>query len=212
VAPKLTHNGTQIERPRAIRVARQLVDLIEDTTDQLVVAGSLRRRLALVSDIEIVAVPKRETVELPLTELFSDEQRAEAVDLLNLRMTRLLADNVVTQRLDVNGTPRWGPTLKYLWFDGDGCGPVRFDLFAPSAERLGWILMLRTGPAAFSRQLVVERGKKTRDGRPGLLPLHLLPRGGWLTERASAYQIATRTERDVFDLFKLRYREPWERT
>lgn len=193
-----------LDRPTAITVARAFVDLIEDTTAQLIVAGSLRRRLAWVHDIEVVAVPKLEGVDLP--ELFPETARSEWVDLLHLQMTRLRDDGVVEPRLDINGVPRWGPTLKYLTFQG-----ARVDLFAPSAARFGWILLLRTGPAAFSRQLVVERGKKTRDGRPGLRPPHLVPRDGWLTEKTSAYRILTPTEQSVFEAFKLPYKEPWER-
>lgn len=199
-----------LDRPTAVSAAKRFVGLIEDTCAQLFVAGSLRRRLARVGDIEFVAVPATEALAHPDLEMFVEdgtERVAERLDLLNLRMGALLADGAVTQRLDVHGVPRWGPTLKYLWFDG-----VRVDLFAPCAERLGWILLLRTGPAAFSRQLVVPRGKKTRDGRPGLLPPHIQSRDGWLTERASAYRLQTPTERDVFELFDLRYLEPWERT
>ena len=73
-------------------------------------------------------------------------------------------------------------------------------------------MLLRTGPAAFSRQLVVERGRKTKDGRPGLLPPLIVPRDGWLTWRVSGERIETRDERTVFDLFKMAYLEPWERT
>jgi DNA polymerase/3'-5' exonuclease PolX len=200
-----------LERPHAIKVAREFVDLIEDVTTQLVVAGSLRRRLARVKDVEIVAVPQVESVQLPAEGLFAGDPAlpaaTEQIDLLHLRMTRLLADGVVEKRMDRNDTPRWGDTLKYLWFDD-----VAIDLFCPDADRLGWILLLRTGPAAFSQQMVVERGKRTRDGRPGLRPPHIVPQGGWLTERTSAYKIKTPTEEVVFALFDLPYKEPWERT
>lgn len=108
--------------------------------------------------------------------------------------------------LDTNGAPRWGPTLKYLTYRG-----ARVDLFTPNVERFGWILLLRTGPAAFSRQLVVPRGRRTKDNRPGLLPPQIVPRDGWLTERVSSYRIETPDERSVFELFGLTYQEPWER-
>lgn len=198
---------TRMARPDAIAIARAFVDLIEDCTDQLIVAGSLRRRLAMIGDIEIVAVPK---VERLTGGLFGDDMGP--VDLLDGRMTALLDNGEVTKRLDARGSPRWGPTLKYLTYQG-----ARIDLFTPCAERVGWILMLRTGPAQFSRQLVMpkvdHRGKRllTKDRRPGLLPTHIRPHEGWLCYRTSGERIPTPTEQDVFELFDLPYREPWER-
>jgi DNA polymerase/3'-5' exonuclease PolX len=188
-------------RPDAIEKARAFVDAISGTYDRLVVAGSLRRRLAMIGDIEIVASPK---VEHVVGGLFGDQ--GEDVDRLDARMAALLDNDEVSKRLDRNGSPRWGPTLKYLTYQG-----ARVDLFTPSAERFGWILLLRTGPAAFSRQLVVERGRRTKDGRPGLLPPLIVPRDGWLTWRVSGERIETSSEEAVFDLFRLTYLPPWER-
>jgi DNA polymerase/3'-5' exonuclease PolX len=193
---------TRMDRPVAIEIAKAFVAEIEGTYDQLVVAGSLRRRLARIGDIEVVAVPKVEPCD---GGLFGD--RRTEVDMLDLCMADMLEHGEVGRRLDKNGSPRWGPTLKYLTFRD-----TRVDLFTPCAERFGWILALRTGPAAFSRQLVVERGRRTKDGRPGLLPPRLLPRDGWLTSRLSAERIETPTERSVFELFGVPYSEPWERT
>lgn len=189
-------------RPDAIAKARAFVDAISGTYDRLVVAGSLRRRLAMIGDVEIVAVPK---VEIEQDGLFSDHPIA--VDRLDSRMRVLLEEGEVEKRLDKNGVPRWGPTLKYLLFQG-----ARVDLFSPNIKRFGWILVLRTGPAAFSRQLVVPRGRSTKDGRPGLLPPLIAPRDGWLTWRVSGERIETSSEEAVFDLFKLAYLPPWERT
>ena len=195
-----------MSRPEAIAIAKAFVDLLEGAYVEVKVAGSLRRRLAVVHDIEVVAVPKVGTVA---TGLFGEEQPR---DFLAERMASLLADGIVSKRLDARGAPRWGPTLKYLTFRG-----ARVDLFCPEAARFGWILLLRTGPAPFSRQLVVprrdDRGRpgRTRDGRPGLLPVHVKPSDGWLTYRTSGERIETREEESVFDLFGLPYLEPHER-
>ena len=62
-------------RPEAIAVAKRFVDILDGTYDQLIVAGSLRRRLAMIGDVEIVAVPKVERVAHPVTDLFG--QRIE---------------------------------------------------------------------------------------------------------------------------------------
>lgn len=208
----MTVVDTRMPRAEAIAIARQFVAEIEPYTTQLIVAGSLRRRLAFVHDIEIVAVPKVERVAHPVTDLFGESVEYSDVDRLAERLNELHALEWVEKRLDANGSPRWGPTLKYLTYQG-----ARVDLFTPCTERLGWILLLRTGPAQFSRQLVLprrdDRGRelKTKDTRPGLMPTHIRAEGGWLTWRTSGERIETRTEHDVFELFKLPYREPWER-
>lgn len=193
----------RLERPEAIEIAKAFVALIDDACEQLVVAGSLRRRLALVSDIEIVATPKLASTTV---DLLGDTLAPH--DLLNERMAELLEAGTVAKRLDRNGVGRWGPAAKLLVFEG---API--DLFSPAErDRFGWILLVRTGPAAYSRQLVKPRGTRTKDGRPGLLPPHILPRDGWLTERVSGYRVPTPTERDAFAVLEIRYRDPWERT
>lgn len=193
---------TRMLRPEAIAIAKAFVAELEGTYERLVVAGSLRRRLAMIGDLEVVAVPK---VETRMTGLLADTPVVD--DHLAARLECLLIGGDVEKRLDRNGAPRWGPTLKYLTYRG-----ARVDLFSPCAERFGWILLLRTGPAASSRQLVTQRGRLTRDRRPGLLPPLVAPRDGWLTRRVSGERIETRDEADVFRLFGLDYLEPWERT
>lgn len=200
---------TRMERPEAIAVARAFVALLEGTYDRLVVAGSLRRRLAVIGDVEIVAVPK---LGQQTGGLFGGE--AVSLDLLDARLTALLDNDEIGRRRKADGSlMAWGPTWKSLIFRDR---PI--DLFCPSAERFGWILLLRTGPAAFSRQLVVPRrddnGRpgRTRDRRPGLMPEHIRARDGWLTYRTSGERIPTPEESDVFGLFNLPYADPWERT
>jgi DNA polymerase/3'-5' exonuclease PolX len=188
-------------RPDAVEIARAFIDRIDDCCERLVVAGSLRRRLAMIGDIEVVAVPK---VERVMTGLLGDIETE--VDRLGVRLAALLEDGDVSKRLDRNGAPRWGPTLTYLTYRD-----AAVDLFMPDAARFGWILMLRTGPAAFSRQLVVRPDRRTRDGRPGLLPPTLAPQDGWLTDRMSGRRIETPEEADVFELFRLPYLAPHER-
>jgi DNA polymerase/3'-5' exonuclease PolX len=201
--------AARLDRPDAIAIAKAFVARLEGTYERLVVAGSLRRRLAHIGDIEIVAVPK---IERLTTGLFED--MPTDVDRLDGRMQALLDNDEVGRRRKSDGSlMAWGPTWKSVTFNGRS-----IDLFTPDAGRFGWILLLRTGPAAFSRQLVVPkrddagRPGRTRDRRPGLLPIHIKPVDGWLSYRTSGERIETADERDVFDLFGLPYVEPWERT
>jgi DNA polymerase/3'-5' exonuclease PolX len=215
---------TRMPRPEAIEIARAFVAEIEPYTDQLIVAGSLRRRLALIGDIEIVCVPRVETVSVTTPDLFGGETRDEGIDQLDLHLTMLLDEGRVQHRRKVDGSLMGcGPRMKHFAFQG-----ARVDLFCavndwnkepPRAEpeRFGWMLLLRTGPAPFSRQLVVpkldDRGRpgRTKDQRPGLMPAHLVAEGGWLRYRTSRERIETPDEQSVFDLFKIPYIEPWSR-
>ncbi len=203
----MSSSGTRMDRVEALRAAKRFIAMIEPYTDQIIIAGSLRRRLPTIGDIEIVAVPKIGVMEIQTLKLFGSEIERRDVDLLDGVMTRILESGAISKRLDMNGAPRWGPALKYLDYEG-----VRVDLFTCGADRLGWITMLRTGPAEFSRQLVVPRDRLTKDARYGLMPPYIAAKDGWLTYRTSGESIATPTEQSVFDLFGLIYREPWERS
>ena len=198
--PDAAVTAEKLHRPEAVAIARAFVDALGDTYEHLVVAGSLRRRLAYVKDIEIVVSPKLVAVTSDLL----GERHVEH-DLLDARMADLLDAGEVEKRLDRNGTPRWGPKLKLCTFRG---APV--DLFVCEPGQFGWRLMVWTGPAAFSRQLVLDRGRKTKDGRPGLKPAHIRCADGWLTW-SSGEKIPTPTERAAFAALSLPYVEPWER-
>src|SRR5262245_36533482 len=145
--------------------------------------------------------------------MFENPVPYRSVNLLDRRLDDLAAEGVITRRARRDGKIVWGPYAKTLVYRG-----LPIDIFSPERERFGWILLLRTGPQAYSRQLVVERpepGKRaarTSEGRLGLRPPHVLPREGWLTERTSGRRIETLTERAAFDALELAYLEPWERT
>lgn len=209
--------ATRMQRPEAVAVAKRFVDAIEDCTDRLVIAGSLRRRLAMIGDVEIVCVPRVEVVETAVPDLFGERVESRGVDMLDLQLTMLLDKGRVQKRPRSDGKVFWGPRAKYLTFQG-----ARVDLFCAvndwdkepanaEPERFGWILALRTGPYKFSKQLVVPKGKRTNDGRPGLMPAHLIAQDGWIRYRTSREPIPTPEEKSVFDLFQIPYAEPWER-
>jgi DNA polymerase/3'-5' exonuclease PolX len=182
-------------------VAASFIAMLAGTYDRIEIAGSVRRRALTVGDLELVCVP---TVE-PLLDPFDNPYGQ--LDLLDHRLGVLREAGTVEPRVSAMGRAIWGPRTKYLRWGG-----WNIDLFAVDAARFGWILALRTGPAAFSRQLVVPVGSTTKDGRPGLLPRFLVPRDGWLTYRASAERIPTLEEIHVWQLFQITPGEPWERT
>ena len=192
-------------------VAKRFVELIAPYCDQVEIAGSLRRRLPTVGDIEIVAVPK---IDQRTGGLFADVVSAH--DLLADFLDQWWATGDIQKRLDKNDRPAWGPRHKRLTYDG-----IPVDLFTPAEpDRLGIVLVIRTGPAEFSHRLVTPKdqsvvvGKKPNGHeirRPGLLPQMYRVQDGWLTFRVSGERIPTPDEATVFDLLGIDYAEPWNR-
>lgn len=218
-------SGSKLRMPsrEAASVAKRFLGLITDSCDRIVVAGSLRRRLPTVGDVEIVALPK---IGAQPTDMFADV--TAPVDLLHERMDGLLAEGTVEKRPRSDGAVFWGPRAKYLTFEG-----VPFDLFSvvndwrgtkeparAELDRWGIILMIRTGPAGYSHRLVTPKDQQAVVGKKGngqlirktgLLPTHMRQAEGWLTYRTSGERIPTPEESDVFKLLGLEYVEPWMR-
>lgn len=204
---------TRIPLADAQQTARRFCDQIADCTAQLTVAGSIRRRLTTVGDVEIVAVPKIE----PMLErdMFGEIVATHQVDLLDARLTTLLDNDIVTKRLRSDGKAVWGQKMRYLTFEG-----VPVDLFTPDADRWGIVLAIRTGPRQFSKQLVSGKGRMVVVGydeqagaikREGLLPAMYRVQDGWLRYRVSGQCIRTPTEEGFFERIGLKWRDPWER-
>lgn len=204
---------TRIPLAEAEQVAARFVAQLAGTYDRLVIAGSIRRRLPTVGDIEVVAVPTvRSMVE---RDMFGESVATAQIDLLDARLTTLLDNDRVAKRPRSDGKTVWGSKMKYLTFEG-----VNVDLFTPDAARFGLILLIRTGPAAYSHQLVTEKGKALvvghrPDGRTitrfGMLPAHLKVAEGWLTSRVSGIRIPTPEEQTFYEMARLPYLEPWQR-
>lgn len=206
----MSSSATRIPASVAYEVAQRFMALLDGAVDRVQIAGSLRRSLPTVGDIEVVCVPK---IDHRSTDMFAEI--TQPVDLLAERMDQLVADGVVQKRPRSDGKTLWGSKLRYLTFERT---PV--DLFSPNAERFGLILFIRTGPAAYSHQLVTELGKTVMVGRDqqgnpvmrrGRLPRHLQVKEGWLTYRTSGERIPTPEESDFFKKTGLRWVNPEDR-
>jgi hypothetical protein len=134
-------------------------------------AGSLRRGVPLVSDIEIVAVPFFDTV----SDLFEEQATTRTYSRLS-EVLQLLLDA---------GVLRWDEQTKrngnlYKRFVLPALGGIGVDLFLADQDNYGYILALRTGPADWSHALVTPREKG------GLRPPHLRCKDGYLWRQTSA--------------------------
>lgn len=193
-----TATGTA-DNPQAIRlveaedIALDLVARLEPACERIEIAGSIRRGKAWVTDIEIVAIPKMETVA---RDLFGNPVRRR--DLLSDTCGMLRDAGVLADRLDVQGRPAWDAKYKRMLYRG-----VAVDLFAATPDNWGLILLLRTGPAEFNRRLVSSKSFG------GYLPFGFMVNDGslWI----GSERVPTPEERDVFNLINLPWMEPEER-
>lgn len=153
--------------------AQHLRALLEPYCERIEIAGSLRRGISTVKDIELVAIPLTVKVK---TGLFSEMIDIE--DKLEQRIAEAIAEGWLTARDvaqhrkggDVVVVHKMGERYKALEYDSIPC-----DLFVvrPPAD-WGVIYTLRTGPADFSARLVtaiqdlfmrVEDGHLIRSGQ-----------------------------------------------
>lgn len=176
-------------------LADEVVGLLEGVVDRIAVAGSIRRRVPDVADLEIVCVP---TLVAYRGGLWGDEPQVE--DRLAGRIDDLLTDGTLTRRrLSDERAPAAGSRYRSLTYRG-----APLDLFSPDAESYAVVLVIRTGPASFSRRLVTPRSKG------GLLPDFMRVKDGRLWSHDQL--IPTFQEAEVFRAIGLSYVPPERRT
>ena len=191
--------GVRVSLASATEIAEELVRALGPGCERIEVAGSIRRRMPDVGDIELVAVPRLHA-ETHREGLF--EERSTEVDELQVALDALLADGtLMAHPFD----PKRGPRYSKLVHVASG---IQVDLFSARPETFGLILAIRTGPPAYSRWLVTEardRGHHVADGelhvgRIGCTPFRPCPR------------IPTPEEADVYRALGLFYPIPEQRS
>ena len=175
---------------QAHRIATQLVDKLRPACERIEIAGSLRRKQAEVGDIEIVAIGR------PILDLLGEPFKTTEIEYL---LQQWVDDRHIEMRKD---------GFKYKQFDfcaSEGT-PYTVDLFLVQPETWGVQLLIRTGPAAFSKRMVTSKSSG------GWRPDYLFVRDGRVWGRSSNdLPLNTPEERDVFDLWQMDYIEPEER-
>jgi DNA polymerase/3'-5' exonuclease PolX len=184
-------SGQPIPYAEALPVAEELRTLLAPACEQITIAGSLRRRKDLVSDIELVAEPRYRQEP---SGLWGD---TTPVDLLEERIAELalLPRPVTLHRADGSEEvqTRDGRSYKALVYAG-----IPVDLFAIHGSDFGVILTIRTGPADFSHRLVTECQRYFRQVRGGKLYVH-------------GKYVPCPTERDFLSAVGMPWLEPEER-
>jgi len=176
--------------------ALELVDMLADACERIEVAGSIRRRASTVGDVELVAVPRFEEVDEG--DLWGTLVPRSA---LAARVDALIADGTLALHPD---DPKRGLLYQKLWIVDPG---VQLDLFTPPVPSFGLILLIRTGPADYSRQFVTD----IKRARP---PHHVA--GGELHRGAHCWSVPceavpTPEEADVYAEVGRPFIDPWDR-
>lgn len=129
------------DRDQALPVALELKELLGPACHILEVAGSLRRGLPEVGDVELVAVPKQ----------WGND--ALGYSLLDPEMDDLLARGVIEFRLDSRGRKTYGERNRFLVHQPSG---VPVDFFIGDRTNFGMLFVVRTGSAGFNVALMSQ--------------------------------------------------------
>lgn len=176
----------------ARRIGDELVEALTPRCEQVCIAGSLRRGKAEVGDIEILYVPRIGLIQRP-GELFP-----KSGWLTDELLEQWLTQGVLTKRPNKNGATAWGPLNKLAKHAASG---VSVHLFATTRERWFVSLVVRTGSAEMNTQLAASALRRG-------LQLHAY---GVIERTATGEHIAPSSEREVFELCGVAYKEPTER-
>lgn len=167
------------------------------------IAGSVRRRLLAgeppeteVGDVEIVVIPTMRGVQ-NLLWLRMEALHYELAPVLS-------ADGKIGYRAGEKYRKVRLPLPGYVTGTMQSIPSVTADIFCATVVNWGYILTLRTGPAAWNRLLV------THVSQSGLLPEHLVLTEGRVLWNGT--EIAVPEEHDFFDLLEIPYVPPHERT
>jgi DNA polymerase/3'-5' exonuclease PolX len=162
--------------------------------ERVEVAGSLRRKTADVGDVEIVCIPKVEFPQSVLPGIGS--QTGPKITPLYDAIDR----SVWLEPRWIDGSPRMGDRYMAL---RDIHTRIPIDLFCvlPPAQ-WGVIMAIRTGPAEFSKQMMMiakRRGYRCEDG--ALRDVR----------RENGATVETPEERDLFRTIGVAWKEPEDR-
>jgi DNA polymerase/3'-5' exonuclease PolX len=179
---------TQRPLAEAERIAHTIIADLRPVCERIQVAGSVRRRKSLVGDIELVAIPRYDPAGL-----FGDRQA-----------------NALWAHLHAGDTYRFtkgdNPDGRYYQLGLPAYPDLQVDLFLAQPDNWGLTLLVRTGNAAFSTEMLARWKRVQGIGReqPGSVEGRLVTRDGRV--------VPTPDEETIFRLLGMAVVPPEERT
>lgn len=185
-------------RAAAIEVARELLTHVSPCAERVLIAGSLRRRKAMVGDVELLFIPR-------MKEGFRGDLLAPPpmVSMVDEALEQLIAEGIIARRLSVKGTASWGAKNKLAVHVESG---IPVDLFAATAANWWNYVVCRTGGSRSNIAIcnaARERGWKWRPYGEGFTRV-----GG--PDHGRVHAVAS--EREVFEFVGLPCLSPEERS
>jgi len=182
---------------QATQIANDIIHTLRPDCVHIQLAGSIRRQVPQVKDVEIVYISKTTPLQMhlfnqPTTTYFHADDAIAALIIHGL----LAKDTTVK---------RWGPKYKRAIHCTSG---IIIELFRAEPRNWGYIFALRTGPAAFNKLLVTKRAQG------GALPPHITLQGGYVWDNQPLIPtiIPILTEHAFFALLDLPLIPPQDRT
>ena len=171
----------RVKAEAARQVAEALKARLEPYCERVEIAGSLRRQMPEVGDIELLVIPKHEG----------------KVDLLSKALKHLIFQGILDYRRNKRGSLMYGPKNKFLLHRASG---IPVDIFTTNDECWPMALAIRTGPKESNIAIATaaqRRGWRLKSYGDGFDT----PKG----------HVRCHSEREVFELVGLPYRLPEER-
>ena len=169
---------------QAEQIAQSLKADLEPFCEKIEIGGSIRRKKPEPNDIEFICIPK-----------FGDHQTGQ----MSLEGDPLTSyENLLFEHIAAN-SDRFGiikmgekyAQIEVIAFDEY----IKVDVFTATKITWGYIFMLRTGPAEFSKWVVTELKRKGYK-----------PEGGEISH--GTFVASTPTEQSVFNLLDIDWIEP----
>ena len=180
---KMTAQG-KVPWASANKTANLLIERIKPFCERVEIAGSIRREVPWVRDIEIVAIPK------PAVNLFGEKD---------------YNPGEIYAALEGDGLNRSTMEKKGEFYARFKFFGIYVDLFITTPEKWGCIFLIRTGSADFSRRLM------TKKWQGGYLPDDLYFSRGRLWSFNEGDAFYTPEEKDVFRIIGIEYVDPEQR-
>ena len=183
----------RFEGAAALRLAERLRERLAPCCERVEIAGSLRRGRPTVGDIELLYIPRFDSVRYDLFSL-------RVINLVDEGpLAELLRGGELAKRPNSRGAETWGERNKLARHVLSG---TPLDLFATCEACWHNYLVCRTGPAALNVEIAQRaraRGHKWNPYGPGF------------TRLADQSIVRMASEREVFEFVGLPWREPSER-
>ena len=179
----------------AIKVADELLAALWFFCERIEVAGSLRRKRAMVGDVEVLYVPAIETRKV---DMFTNGDFNTAEEAI----AELLASGIISKRPNIAPHYTWGALNKLAIHCASG---IPVDMFATTANHFPMSLVIRTGPKDFNFRLIAGAEKRG-------FKVHAYDHGsGAFTEIATGRNVYPETEKAVLRMAGLDWIEPEHR-